>query len=62
MKDNVIFVIVGAIYVACLYTLVRPGSKGTQLVGTIGTTMSDLVRGVSGETYSSNTQKWSVGS
>jgi len=61
MKDTFIFVIVGAIYLACLYTLVRPGSQGTVIVGTIGTTLSDLVRGVSGQTYNASSQTWTGG-
>lgn len=60
MKDQIVWFIVAVIYLAILYTLVRPGSKGTVLVTTIGNTLSDLVRGVAGQTYNSKTGSWSV--
>jgi hypothetical protein len=61
MKDKAVFIIVAILYLATVFALVRPGSKGTQLVTTIFSTLSDLVRGVSGQTYSPSTQKWSAG-
>lgn len=60
MKERITWTIVAVIYLATLYTLVKPGSKGTQLVSTIGTTLSDLVRGVAGQTYNPTTKAWSV--
>lgn len=60
MKDQIVWFIVAIIYLATVYSLVRPGSKGTVLVGTIFGTFTDLVRGVSGQTYNQSTQKWSV--
>jgi hypothetical protein len=60
VKDQIITFIAGAIYVAIVYTLVRPGSKGTTIIGSVGTALSDLVRGVAGQTYDSGTGKWSV--
>jgi hypothetical protein len=61
MKEKGVFIIVAVLYLATVFALVRPGSKGTQLVTTIFSTLSDLVRGVSGQTYNANTQKWSAG-
>lgn len=59
MRDKVGYFIAAVIYVAIIYTLVKPGSKGTQIIGTIGSALSDLVRGVSGQTFDSSTGKWS---
>jgi uncharacterized membrane protein len=59
MKEQFTAFVVACIYIAILYTLVRPGSKGTVLVNTIGTTLSDLVRGVTGQTFNSKTG-WST--
>jgi hypothetical protein len=59
-KDNVTWFIAAIIYIAILYTLVRPGSKGTVIIGQIGSTLTDLVRGAAGETY--NGTSWSTGS
>jgi hypothetical protein len=59
MKENIGIFIVAVIYLAILYTLVRPGSKGTQIVGSLSSALSDLVRGVAGQTYNSGTNKWS---
>jgi len=60
MRDKIGYFIAAIIYVAILYTLVRPGSKGTQIIGSIGTALTDLVRGVAGQTYNASTEKWSV--
>lgn len=60
MRDKIGYFIAAIIYVAIIYTLVKPGSKGTQIIGSIGSALSDLVRGVAGQTYNSSTQKWSV--
>jgi hypothetical protein len=61
MRDNIAFFIVGVIYVAIVYSLVRPGSTGATLVKTVTGTFADLVRGVSGQTYNPSTQAWSAG-
>jgi hypothetical protein len=58
IKEKVSWFIAAAIYIAILYTLVRPGSKGTVIIGNIGSVLTDLVRGATGETYSDG--KWSV--
>lgn len=60
MKDQIVWVITAIIYLAVLYTLVRPGSKGTVLVQSVSSTLSDLVRGVTGQTYNSQTKSWST--
>lgn len=59
MRDKIGYFIAAIIYVAIIYTLVKPGSKGTAIIGNIGTALSDLVRGVAGQTYSASTGKWS---
>ncbi len=59
MRNRIGYFIAAVIYVAIIYTLVRPGSKGTQIIGSIGSALSDLVRGVAGQTYDSSTGKWS---
>jgi hypothetical protein len=59
MADKIGYFIAAIIYVAIIYTLVKPGSKGTQIIGTIGSALSDLVRGVSGQTFDKTTGKWS---
>jgi hypothetical protein len=60
MKEKVSWFIAATIYLAILYTLVRPGSKGTVIIGSIGSVLTDLVRGSTGETYSDG--KWSTNS
>ena len=57
--DKLTWIIVGVIYIAILYSLVRPGSKGTQTVNQIFTFFTDLVRGATGQTYADG--KWSAG-
>lgn len=59
MRDKISFFIAGVIYVAILYALVRPGSTGTKTIGNIGTALTDLVRGTTGQTYDPSTGKWS---
>jgi hypothetical protein len=61
MKEKVSWFIAAVIYLAILFTLVRPGSKGTVIIGNIGSLLTDLVRGASGETYNQTTGKWSAG-
>ena len=61
MRDKIGFFITAIIYVAILYALVRPGSKGTVIIGSISAALTDLVRGVTGETYNTSTGKWSSG-
>jgi hypothetical protein len=68
MIDKFTWFIVAIIYIAILYSLVRPGSKGTVTVNQIFTLFSDLVRGAMGQTYTKGTGsdpdssgKWSSG-
>jgi hypothetical protein len=61
MTDSISFYIVGVIYIAILFVLVRPSSKGPQLIATMSTAFADLVRGVAGQTYDINTNTWSTG-
>ena len=61
MTDKIGFYIVGAVYIAILFTLVRPNSKGPQIVQNIFSTFTDLVRGVAGQTYDSTSNTWSAG-
>lgn len=60
MRDKIGFFIAAVFYIAIIYTLVRPGSTGTVIIGSISTALSDLVRGVAGQTFDPTTQKWSV--
>lgn len=61
MKDQIGFFIAAVIYVAILFALVRPGSKGTVLVSSITSALTDLVRGVTGQTFNPSTNTWSAG-
>lgn len=66
MKDWVVFVIVGAIYIATLTVLVRPNSKLMSVDPTTNHTyltnifnaFDDLVRGSLGESFDSKSNKW----
>jgi len=60
MTNKIGWFIAAIIYTAVLYTLVRPGSKGTVIIGQLGSVLTDLVRGATGESYSDG--KWSAGS
>jgi hypothetical protein len=61
MTGSIAFIVVGTIYMAILYVLVRPESKGPQIIQSIFGTFSDVVRGVAGQTYDSSTNTWSTG-
>jgi hypothetical protein len=58
MKDSIVLVIVGAIYIATITALVRPNSKGPQLVNNVLSSFSDLVRGSLGYSYDTSNKKW----
>jgi hypothetical protein len=58
MKDKISWAIAAIIYIAILYTLVKPGSKGTTIITNMGDVLTDLVRGATGETYTNG--KWSA--
>jgi hypothetical protein len=59
VRDQVAFFIIGTIYLAILYTLVKPSSQGPQILENILGTFTDLVRGTTGQTYSNG--QWSTG-
>jgi hypothetical protein len=61
MKERVTWFIAAIIYLAILYSLVRPGSKGTILVASITGTLTDLIHGVSGQTFNSKSGQWETG-
>jgi hypothetical protein len=66
MKDWVVLVIVGSIYIATLTVLVRPNSKlmstdpstGHTYLTNIFNAFDDLVRGSLGQSYDSKSNKW----
>lgn len=61
MNREQIFWLVGAVmYLGILYALVRPGSKGPDLVNNIFNTLADLIRGSAGYSYDTNTNKWTA--
>lgn len=59
MSNNIAWGIAAIIYIAILYTLVRPNSKGPAIIQSITGLLADLVRGATGETY--NGTSWSTG-
>jgi len=59
MKEQLGMFLIGVIYLSTLYMLVRPNSKGPEIIGNIFTTFTDLVRGVAGQTYNPATGQWS---
>jgi hypothetical protein len=68
MMDKFTWFVVAVIYIAILYSLVRPGSKGTATVNQLFSLFTDLVRGAMGQTYTPGTGsdpdtsgKWSSG-
>jgi hypothetical protein len=61
MKDKITLLIVAIVYIAIIYRLVRPGSKGPAIVTNLSSVLTDLVRGATGETYNSATGQWSTG-
>lgn len=58
IADNATFFILAIIYIAILFVFVRPASKGPAIIQNLANAMSDLVRGVTGETFDSSTGKW----
>lgn len=61
MRNNLGTFAIGVIYLAIIYTLVRPGSSGATVVASALSAFTDLVRGVAGQTYDSSTKTWSTG-
>ena len=62
MRDKLGTLIVGVLYLATLYVLVRPNSQGPTLINTVLGTFADLVRGVSGQTFDTSTNSWKAAS
>jgi hypothetical protein len=62
MRENIGFFLVGILYISTVYVLVRPNSNGPAIINSLFSTFADLVRGVSGETYNTSTNKWSAAS
>lgn len=66
MKDYIVFVIVGVLYLATLTMLVKPNSKlmstdpntNHTYLENIFNAFDDLVRGSLGESFDTNTNKW----
>lgn len=58
MKDYLVLIIVGAIYLATITALVRPGSKGSQLVQNVFNAFDDLVRGAAGYSWDNSSNSW----
>lgn len=48
MRDGAWQIIIGAIYIAIIYTLVRPGSKGPTVVNNVLDALTDLVKSTTG--------------
>lgn len=40
--------IVGTIYLSALFLLVRPGSKGSDVIGSLGNSMTNLIKASTG--------------
>ena len=59
MGNRIALLIAAAIYIAILLVLVRPNSRGGRLVLSISDVFSDLVRGVTGQTFDQSSQTWS---
>jgi hypothetical protein len=47
-KGTVALIVIAIIYVAALFVLVRPGSKGPQLVGSVSTGLTNLIKAATG--------------
>lgn len=48
VKTGFWYVITGAIYIAIIMLLVRPSSKGPQVIGQVLDALSDLLKGTTG--------------
>lgn len=59
-KDAIFTWIAAVFYIAIVYILVRPSSKGPAIVTNVFNAFSDLIRGSIGYTYDSSTGKWNT--
>ena len=48
VRDSVWYIVIAAIYLAILMLLVRPSSKGPQIVGQLLDALGDLLKGTTG--------------
>jgi len=48
VRDSVWYIVIAAIYLAILMLLVRPNSKGPQIVGQLLDALGDLLKGTTG--------------
>lgn len=48
IRDSIWYIVVAVLYLAILMLLVRPSSKGPQIVGQLLDALSDLVKGTTG--------------
>lgn len=60
MKDSLFTLIAAVIYLAIIYTLVRPGSKGPTIVNNVFNALSDLIKGSIGYTYDAKSGSWNT--
>lgn len=59
-KDDIFTLIAAVFYIAIIYMLVRPSSKGPSIVSNVSSAFADLVRGSIGYTFSQSTGKWTA--
>lgn len=60
MKDTAFWFIGALLYLSILYALVRPNSRGPELISNILNSLSDLIRGSAGYSYDNSTGKWTA--
>ena len=61
MSKDMIFTLIAAVfYIAIIYVLVRPSSKGPAIVNSVSSAFADLIRGTIGYTYDPNSNAWSA--
>jgi hypothetical protein len=58
VTDKIGYFVAAIIYLAILYTLVRPNSNGPTIIENLFSTMTDLVRGTVGYTYNTSSKSW----
>lgn len=58
MSDTGWVILIGAAYIAGIMTLVRPSSKGPQIINSVLGALTDLVKGVTGYTVGGSNSLW----
>lgn len=48
IKDSIWYIVIAVIYLAILMLLVRPSSKGPQIIGQLLDALGDLLKGTTG--------------